>query len=354
MPEDNINTNAERLVLYELLQVWHAVNYERFESRLKPPVLALHDGSARLGYWKTNQRLISLSRELVFNSPWSEVLHVFKHEMIHQFLDEVENLRDFPPHNHLFQLWCRELGIEEYRVISPEGTAPTPEQRILQKIRKCLSLAGSPNPNEAENAMRHANRLMLKWNIDEKKNGEDGRHVVLQLNEPARVPGYIKLLSCLLSKFFFVEAIWVRGFNAKTLKKGQFLEICGLPENIKIAEYVYRFLLDSGNRFWAEYKKSHPNGRKNHYLYGLIQGFYEKLELQERVQSEGDMALIWTGDANLEKWFSRRYPRVRSFQSTKMRANKNTFDAGRKQGSKMTLHRPMEGKSGLTQKKYLT
>ena len=39
-------------------------------------------------------------------------------------------------------------------------------QNVLDRIRKCLALAASPNPGEAETAMAHARKLMEKFGID--------------------------------------------------------------------------------------------------------------------------------------------------------------------------------------------
>ena len=36
-------------------------------------------------------------------------------------------------------------------------------ERALEKIKKCLALAESPNPNEAESALRQARKLMEKY-----------------------------------------------------------------------------------------------------------------------------------------------------------------------------------------------
>lgn len=39
-------------------------------------------------------------------------------------------------------------------------------QNVLDRIRKCLALAASPNPGEAETAMAHARKLMEKYGIE--------------------------------------------------------------------------------------------------------------------------------------------------------------------------------------------
>lgn len=45
-------------------------------------------------------------------------------------------------------------------------TSPDVPQSVFEKIRKCLALAASPNPGEAETAMRHAKKLMAKYGLD--------------------------------------------------------------------------------------------------------------------------------------------------------------------------------------------
>ena len=41
--------------------------------------------------------------------------------------------------------------------------------RIAERIRKCLELANSSNKNEAANAMRMAQKLLQKYNLTEEK-----------------------------------------------------------------------------------------------------------------------------------------------------------------------------------------
>jgi len=41
----------------------------------------------------------------------------------------------------------------------------TEQQKVLEKIKKCLKLAGSSNANEAATAMRQAQALMEKYNV---------------------------------------------------------------------------------------------------------------------------------------------------------------------------------------------
>ena len=61
---------------------------------MSAPVFAFTDGSHRLGSWNRLHRTISLSRRMVFEQPWSVVREVLKHEMAHQYVDEVLRIHD--------------------------------------------------------------------------------------------------------------------------------------------------------------------------------------------------------------------------------------------------------------------
>ena len=56
----------------------------------------------------------------------------------------------------------------DYRASSglkSEGTVMTERERLIERIKKLLALAESSNPNEAENAMLQAQRLMAEHGI---------------------------------------------------------------------------------------------------------------------------------------------------------------------------------------------
>ena len=91
-----------------------------------------------------------------------------------------------------------------------------------------LALADSPNQHEAESAMREAQRLMLKYNIDQAAaeksagRGRDGaaptkKYGYRHVGEPrSRIDESQRLLAMVLGRYFFVEAIWVPSFDART------------------------------------------------------------------------------------------------------------------------------------------
>ena len=84
------------------------------------PVITLADVESYYGMWCLKTRTITLSYKLLENCPWDRVIQVLKHEMAHQYVDEVFCKRD--THGPHFQkacqllrveLWARRSGINE-------------------------------------------------------------------------------------------------------------------------------------------------------------------------------------------------------------------------------------------------
>src|SRR5205085_8890006 len=142
-------------------------------------------------------------------------------------------------------------------------------------------LAESPNQHEAESAMREAQRLMLKFNLDAPDAGRRGyrfRH----LGAPTgRLQPHQRFVAAILGKFFFVETIWVTVHRPLDGIPGTVLEVCGTDANLEMASYVHDFLERSGERLWAEHKRAsgvRGDRDRRSYLAGVMRGFYEKLE----------------------------------------------------------------------------
>ncbi|MBF0196375.1 MAG: DUF2786 domain-containing protein [Planctomycetes bacterium] len=329
----------EHLALVELMAQWNHFNRHLFGRSLKAPTMQCHEGSSRLGYWDKQKRLISFSRQLLQEEAWFKILVVLKHEMLHQFIDESMGLDSTQPHGPVFQAMSQKFSIESHEEVglSGESSAPQANTLILDKIRKLLSLAQSSNLNEAETAMNKANELMLKWNLDHSALAEKQQLVYLHLGETGRVSLAQKMLANILGTFFFIEAIWVMSYSVKKAKWGRVLEICGLKENVEIADYIYSYLLNVAESHWKNYKKQNPKAHRGNYIYGLLLGFYEKLDEERRKCQEH--GLIWLGDPLLDQYFRKRHPRTRSMRSSSMALKKESLDAGKEQGRKVVINR---------------
>ena len=74
-------------------------------------------------------------------------------------------------------------------------------QNVLDRIRKSLALAASPNPGEAETAMAHARKLMEKYGIDKtdlelSEIGESEEISEVTLTVPGWHPSFTRWTTC--------------------------------------------------------------------------------------------------------------------------------------------------------------
>jgi hypothetical protein len=328
-------------LLREIARDYADINWAYFGNRLQPAPLSLSEDRSRLGCFVPEPRRIELSRELVLNQPWGVVVEVLKHEMAHQFVHEVLGHHDESSHGPSFQRTCERLGIDPRATGLPcENPRRSP---ILDRIKKLLALATSPNQHEAETAMRMAHRLMLRHNLEHvSSDAVAGSYGYRHLGRcTGRVLESDRLLAGLLGEFFFVQPIWVSVFRVADQKRVSMLEITGRPENLEMAEYVHGFLQHAAESLWREHKRAHGiqrNVDRRPFLAGVMRGFADKL--RDERKSERASGIVWVGDPLADQYFRRRHPRIRSTSH----GNSVGSDAGRHgraAGREIVLNRPL-------------
>ncbi len=357
-----LGAELERALLRELAAAWHEVNQNHFRGRLRKPVFALSDSERRLGAWHGEARSLTLSRPLVLARPWAVVREVLKHEMAHQFVDEVLGIRDQTAHGPAFESVCRERGFDALANGLPvvDGTgapgagagadggagadAGAHQNPVLRRIARLLALAQSSNAHEAESAMKAAQRLMLQHNIAGAVAAAREGYTFRHLGVPSgRIQAAEHVLAGILSRHFFVEAIWVSSFLAREGRSGRVLEICGTPSNLDVAAYVHGFLLETAERLWHAHRLARGlsgNGERRRFRLGVMIGFSEKLKSSaEENRREG---LVWVGDPALASYLATRYPRRSSGAGIGIRATES-YEQGRQAGRNIVLHRPVPG-----------
>src|SRR5512140_1662768 len=110
-------------LLRELADTWREINANHFRGRMRPPAIALSEVGSRLGQWHSASRTLSIDRTLVFEKPWSVVREVLKHEIAHQFVDEVLHVHDQAAHGPAFVDVCRRFGIDPAATGMPAAPA---------------------------------------------------------------------------------------------------------------------------------------------------------------------------------------------------------------------------------------
>jgi hypothetical protein len=333
----------EASLVRELRRVYERTNHRHFAGKLRPPVLVLGDTTKRLGRWVSATRTLELSHALLLERPWLEVTSVLEHEMAHQYVDEVLDVRGEPPHGPTFSRVCTERGIDARAAGAPVPSASgeaQPDDRVVGRIRKLLALAGSDNQHEAELAMRKAHELMLRANIEQIAVPQ--QYEVRHVGEPHRRATPVELeIMGLISEFFFVEVIRVPIYLPRTGIHASAFEIIGSRENVEMAEHVHAFLLATAERLWQENRGDRrvKSGRdRSAYQCGVIRGFRDKL-VGERAELEQREGLVWVGDGNLDTFYRARHPRIT--RRRRMVRYSGAHAAGREAGRSVVLHKPV-------------
>jgi hypothetical protein len=282
---------------------------------------------------------LELSRQLLLSHGWGVLEEVLKHEMAHQYVDEVLLVRDQPAHGPAFRQVCEERGIDA-RATGAPNVAGSSTHPILDRIAKLLALADSPNEHEAQAAMSAAQRLMLKHNIEAAITGTGELSCFRHVGKPTgRVSEHERRLAMILDEHFFVQVIWVPVWRVAEGKRGSVLEVCGSRDNVELAAYVYDFLMHAAVSLYNEDRRrrgdrSHQARRK--FLAGVMSGFHERLQ-RERRKSEAE-GLVWSSDPALTKYFRKRHPYVRWARHS-ISAGGEAYSRGQRAGQQLVLHR---------------
>jgi hypothetical protein len=354
-PSDPRPPSLEAALLRELAATWSELAHTLFRTAgsgaLRPPALALAETTRRLGAWERATRTITLSRELVFDRPWGLVREVLKHELAHQYVDEVLLIHDETAHGPAFSEVCRARGIDAMAAglpaAGPDAAGPSP---IVRRIMRLLALGSSANVHEAEAATNEARRLMLLHNIDAAVSvAADGLSFRQVGPVKARLDASARILAGLLGQHFFVSVIWVPSYMAASARRGSVLELCGTAANLDVAAYVHGFLTDTAERLWKAHKAArgvHSDRERRRFLAGVMTGVGEKLDAGERQSRREGLRtdLVLRADAEREAYLRRRYPRrsTRGVSVTRTAA----YEQGRAAGRHVDLRRPVAAPPG--------
>jgi hypothetical protein len=329
---------------------WQHYNEEYLGGALRMPLIELSDGEEELGLWEKKQRRLCIAVRHIEADPWLEVMETLRHEMAHQYADEVLRARGETPHGPAFGRACEQLRCSpRARAESAGGRAAGEEDGVLRRLRKVLSLADSPNENEAEAAVKKARRLLLQYNIDAVRLDQE-RGFARRCLGPikGRRASYELWLGLILQEFFFVETLWAETYEALKDRRGTILQVYGTKANLDMAEYAHQYLTGLLERLWQEYRKRQalPGNRERlRYWAGVLEGFYDKLrEQEEGIRKEG--ALVWKGDSRLRQYYRYINPRIETRYGQGVRESA-AYQDGRREGRRVSIRRPVAAAGGF-------
>ncbi len=347
-------------------------------GRLKPPLFEIRDEMRPWGMWQGGlKRVISLKRSLFIRHPWYAVRDVFRHEMAHQIKEELHPEMQEADHGPCFRQMCHLLGAR------PEASGDFPlldqlvyadgdlsdtaaqaegahgeEARLTVRLRKLLSLSGSPNPHEAEAALLKARELAAKYALDleEARKGDttsdDGeRHYTVSIGEcHARLSLEEAALANLLQDFFGVMAIREYVPDLETGKPSHILTLSGTRRNLQLATYVHDCIQTAFRR--AQYDLpplmlARTLGNKRalmDFRLGLLEGFRAKL--REQNQRPEMRALVLADKTRLKEYLAWRFPHLRTHHSSRQQIDRELRAAGNTAGRGLDIRPALQKANG--------
>ena len=355
--DEYLNIWAKQLLREHFSICW------QYDLKLPRPAIEIVETSSYWGQWRQSHATISIAIDLIINKQWDVVLNVLKHEMAHQMVSEQNGN---PGHGKDFQKACQVLGLpspfckasgdlpETFDSSSKPGLPET--GRVLEKIRKLLALGDSANEHESLLAIRKAKELMARHKLDRfsamAKQGCCGRLINLKRK---RLESYHRALCSILQEHFQVEIIIVPLYDAINLASYKNIDLVGRADNVRIAEYVFHFLLDRLNILWQAKKDSGPSTQKksrNSYWLGVLNGFREGLRkesspnlaaVQDNIHDGHPTSFPVTGeDQALRSFISERHPKLRTGRHSKARIDRSSFESGLKDGRLLKLRRGLK------------
>jgi hypothetical protein len=342
----------------ELLVWWQYYNDLYAGGALKEPGLKISSATSRLGEWHRDLRILSMSQAHIERDPWLEVMDTLRHEMAHQYVDEVLQVTGETPHGPAFRKACRLLRVGPGVGGDNHHEHSDSDDRILKVVSKLLALAGSPNEHEARLALAKARELLLKHNIEEAEVGGARRFGLRRLGPVrGRHHHYETVIGTLLRDYFFVRVIWVHTYESQAHKPGSVLEVHGTETNLEMAEYVYAYLANTLDLLWGDYQKTaRKRTRGSHerlrYFAGVVEGFRDTLQKQA-VVIEHKHALVFKGDRQLDEHVRYHHPRLASRRTGGAQISQ-AFADGKREGRNLRLRKPISRSRDRATRRLLT
>lgn len=348
------------------------------QVRLDLPTFEIFDSSRHLGEWQAGTQVIRINSRLILHHPWTVTINVLKHEMAHQLCDSLGQPE--AGHGPLFREACRRLGVppayrtargdtpELFADLASESELVAEGRRFFAKVEKLLALARSANQHEARLAMHKANELISKYNLRQEADDAERRYRHLVIDSGLqRLHGWQRTISHILREFFFVRVVLAQTYDPRRDQHHKTIDLFGLNENVAVAEYCYHFLVRELDALWQGHRsRSRAGGitEKHSYYLGVLHGFQETLQAQQRVAGQPapappvmsadpsplavatTSALSVAADQRLDAFLALRYPRLCRRRHAGPRVNPRTFDHGSADGRAIVLHQGVGHQAG--------
>lgn len=216
--------------------------------------------------------------------------------------------------------------------------------RVLDKIKKCLALANSAEPHEAAAAMRQAQKLMDKYNVDHSdvEQAEVGELLIRSRVSVSRCKPWEMKFMQMIARAYGCLVLWTPSNSHYQQVFGTW-RLVGLKSQLKLAEYVAEVLMRRLVKQRAEFVR-------------ILPGYLDRIE--KAVEGDG-FASGWVQSVSqtvvefsrteeikprLDKYVDTTFGKdLENSKSQKREVGDLGYNAGHAAGSKEQLNRPVDG-----------
>jgi hypothetical protein len=308
------------------IKVGHSRLY--YQGYSYPLRFIVFDHPSTLGTFQSDLFEIGINKVFLLENE-EAVKEIIRHELAH-LVTFLEFGSHVSTHGKEFRTVCKRYG---WAIEISKATVPLEKvvknKRIVEKVRKLLSLAESPHPSEAKEATLKAQHLLSKYNVE--YTPEEDETVLLRVLEKKRGSAKLQAIASIL-RSFYVYPVFNKG------KKGIYLEIIGDETATQVAEYVAHFLDYQFEALWKEAQKEDPflkgTASKNSFFRGLAEGYKGK---------EVDSKSLIRVENHLTTMAQKIYPHLSSASSSFCHHERGARK-GREKGKTMKIHEGIQKK----------
>lgn len=217
--------------------------------------------------------------------------------------------------------------------------------RVLNKIQKCLALSKSAEPHEAAAAMRQAQKLMDKYNIDNStvELAEIGELLIKSRVSVSRVKPWESSLMHMLAKAYGCKVLWAASNSYRADVFGTW-RLIGLKTQLKLAEYTAEVLIRQLIKQRNDYVRSLPD-----YLPRLAKAAQGDGFASGYVGAVRETVYAFSGyeelEPKLDNYLAKTFGELGKAKSQSRGVGASGLAAGRAAGSEVSLYHGVDGEA---------
>ncbi len=218
-----------------------------------------------LAMFRQEDKAIAIIEDILLGSPEKDMENIFLHELAHA-LDWY--LYKASGHGQTFRECCRMLGALPEFSRSHVRLSIDKQNSRREKIKKLMALSSSPFENEAAEAIKKAQKLMIEGNIPPEV--DDKRIYTADLYEAKRLPFWTRELAWYASSSSGVYNVIITG------NESRIITVHGSVEEIELALYIFDYVVSAASR---EIKAMRAKGKsisKGSFICGAVDVLSEK------------------------------------------------------------------------------